>query len=205
LVRRTKEEALATRHRLLDAAELLFHAQGVSRTSLGEIALKAGATRGAVYWHFKDKADLFNAMIERVIGLNAQAGNALGVMRSAVVDYLRQMTTDAQLRRVFEVAMHQVEYVNELQAVRDRHLAVRKLCIVDITLGLDMAARDQGVTLAVPAGVAAWVLHGLVVGLVQDWLLDDGIFELVATGEAALDVYFRGLGLARPGESSTEA
>ena len=66
MVRRTKQEALATRHSLLDSAELLFQAQGVSRTSLQDIAQAAGATRGAIYWHFKDKADLFNAMMERV-------------------------------------------------------------------------------------------------------------------------------------------
>src|SRR5687767_13839262 len=73
VARRTKEEALATRHRLLDAAELLFQAQGVSQTSLQQIAQQAGATRGAIYWHFKDKADLFNAMMERVI-LPLEAG-----------------------------------------------------------------------------------------------------------------------------------
>ena len=38
----------------------------MSRTSLQDIARRAGATRGAVYWHFTDKADLFDAMIERV-------------------------------------------------------------------------------------------------------------------------------------------
>lgn len=205
MVRRTKEEALATRHRLLDAAELLFQAQGVSRTSLNEIATKAGATRGAIYWHFKDKADLFNAMMERVtlpleqalqIGLNEQVGDALGGMRNAILHSLRQMTTDAQLRRVFEVAMHQVEYVNELQAVRDRHLAMRNQCVLDIALGLRMAARDQGVRLAIPAKVAAWGLHGLIAGLMQDWLLDTTVYDLVATGEAVLDVYFKGLGLS---------
>ncbi|APW40049.1 TetR family transcriptional regulator [Rhodoferax koreense] len=204
MVRRTKEEALATRHRLLDAAELLFHAQGVSRTSLNEIAIKAGATRGAIYWHFKDKADLFNAMMERVtlpleqalrIGLNEQVGDALGGLRGAIVHSLRMMTTDAQLRRVFEVAMHQVEYVNELQAVRERHLATRKQCVADIALGLRRAARDESVKLAVPAMGAAWGLHGLICGLMQDWLLDPSVFDLVATGEAALDAYLRGLGL----------
>jgi TetR/AcrR family acrAB operon transcriptional repressor len=204
LVRRTKEEALATRHRLLDAAELLFHAQGVSRTSLNEIALKAGATRGAIYWHFKDKADLFNAMMERVtlpleqalqLGVNEQAGDPLAGLRNAVVHSLRLMTTDAQLRRVFEVATHQVEYVSELQAVRDRHFTVRNQCIADITRGLRVAAGNQGVALAIPAGVAAQGLHALIAGLMQDWLLDTSYFDLVATGEAALDVYLRGLGL----------
>ena len=66
MVRRTKEQALVTRHTLLDAAELLFQARGVAGTSLQAIAQAAGTTRGAVYWHFCEKADLFNAMVERV-------------------------------------------------------------------------------------------------------------------------------------------
>jgi TetR/AcrR family acrAB operon transcriptional repressor len=56
MVRRTKTEALETRNSLLDAAEHLFQARGVSRTSLNDIANEAGTTRGAIYWHFKDKA-----------------------------------------------------------------------------------------------------------------------------------------------------
>jgi TetR/AcrR family acrAB operon transcriptional repressor len=55
---------MATRNALIDAAERLFDSQ-VPRTSLQDIAQAAGATRGAIYWHFKDKADLFNAMMER--------------------------------------------------------------------------------------------------------------------------------------------
>ena len=65
MVRRTKEEALATRDRILDTAELLFQQRGVSRTSLHELATAAGVTRGAIYWHFQDKADVFNAMMAR--------------------------------------------------------------------------------------------------------------------------------------------
>ena len=204
MARRTKEEALATRHRLLDAAELLFQAQGVSRTSLNEIALKAGATRGAIYWHFKDKADLFNAMMERVtlpleqamqIGMHAQVGDPLAELRGAVLHALRLMTTDAQVRRVFEVAVHQVEYVSELQAVRQRHFEVRNQCLADMTRGLRLAARNQGVQLAMPAKLAAQGLHALIAGLMQDWLLDTSYFDLLATGEAALDAYLRGLGL----------
>ena len=57
MVRRTKEDAVATRNSLLDAAERVFYDKGVSRASLGDIAQAAGATRGAIYWHFKDNAD----------------------------------------------------------------------------------------------------------------------------------------------------
>ena len=52
MVRRTKAEAEATRTAILDAAEHLFQARGVSRTSLQDMAHAAGVTRGAVYWHF---------------------------------------------------------------------------------------------------------------------------------------------------------
>ena len=65
MARRTKLEAKVTRERLLDAAEGLFCERGVTRTSLTEVATAAGMTRGAVYWHFKDKADLFRAMCDR--------------------------------------------------------------------------------------------------------------------------------------------
>ena len=66
MVRKTKTEAQETRARLLDTAERVFSVSGVSRTLLAEIAEAAGVTRGAVYWHFKNKAALFDAMMQRV-------------------------------------------------------------------------------------------------------------------------------------------
>ncbi len=66
LARRTKEQAEQTREAILDAAEQVFFQRGVSRASLEEIGRVAGVTRGAVYWHFKDKLDLFLAIEERV-------------------------------------------------------------------------------------------------------------------------------------------
>ena len=66
MVRRTKDEALETRNRILDAAERVFGERGVSRTSLEDVATAAGVTRGAIYWHFNDKSDLFTAMVNRV-------------------------------------------------------------------------------------------------------------------------------------------
>ncbi|MBK8578736.1 MAG: TetR family transcriptional regulator [Candidatus Accumulibacter sp.] len=64
MVRRTRDEALATREALLDAAERVFCASGVTRATLGDVASAAGVTRGAV-WHFRDKGELFGAMCSR--------------------------------------------------------------------------------------------------------------------------------------------
>ena len=129
MARRTKEDALATRDLILDTAERVFARRGVSRASLNEIAQVAGLTRGAIYWHFKDKAELFDAMMERVllpmeehlkIGAPVPAGDALEQLRRACIDGLRKIVDDEQVRRVFEIAVHKVEYVDELEAVRDR-------------------------------------------------------------------------------------
>jgi TetR/AcrR family acrAB operon transcriptional repressor len=210
LARHTKEEALATRHRLLDAAEVLFQAQGVSQTSLQQIAQQAGATRGAIYWHFKDKADLFNAMMERVtLPLEAAAqatgltdGDPLEEVERMLVAALKLMTTDPQVRRVFEVATHKVEYTQEMQAVQQRHLDARNACVIDFERALRHAARRHRIRLAIPAGAAAQGLHALVSGLIQNWLLDPDAFELVIVGRRAFGVYVAGLGFGR-GQAST--
>ena len=207
MVRRTKEEALATRHRLLDAAELLFQSQGVSRTSLQQIAEQAGATRGAIYWHFKDKADLFNAMMERVrLPLEAAARvtddpavDPLDMLENAMAGALRQVTTDPQVRRVFEVATHKVEYAGETASLQLRHREARDACIVDFEKALRLASRRARLKLPLPAAMAAHGLHALISGLIQNWLLAPEAFALVPTGRRTFNVYLAGLGFDRPG------
>ncbi len=204
MARRTKEDALATRHSLLDAAEVLFQAQGVSRTSLNDIARQAGTSRGAIYWHFKDKADLFNAMMERVTLPLEQSFEDIGRdngadplarlcagMRGALV----RIATDPQTRRVLEVATQKVEYVDELQAVRARHLSVRREFLARVQHGLSAAAQRRAVTLAAPAATCAEGLHALIDGLIQNWFLDSDAFDLVAVGQEAITIYLTGLGL----------
>jgi TetR/AcrR family transcriptional regulator, acrAB operon repressor len=204
MARRTKEEALATRERLLDAAELLFQSQGVSQTTLQQIAQAADATRGAVYWHFKDKADLFNAMMDRValplqralsFVEEAPEADPLPALKKALRLALRQTVTDPQTRRVFEVATHMVEYVDSLCAVRKRHLMMRGIWIDRFRDALRKSAAARGVRLTTPAAVAAHGLHALLDGLVQNWLLDPAEFDLEAVGMKTLESYLRGLGL----------
>ena len=65
MARKTKEEAQATRAGILDAAQACFHEFGVAGTSLAMIGARAGYTRGAVYWHFKNKTEVLTAMIDR--------------------------------------------------------------------------------------------------------------------------------------------
>ena len=202
MVRRTKEVAQATRSHILDTAELVFERRGVSGTSLNEIARAAGLTRGAIYWHFTDKADLFNAMMARATlpleepgGLcgRARAAPSLAQMRDAFVGVLRQVVADPQMRRVFGIATHKVEYVGEMDAVRARHLDVRNACLADIERTLKRAMRRGELARRMPARAAAVGLHALLDGLLQNWMLEPAGFDLVKVGAQVLDAYLSSL------------
>ena len=206
MARRTKEEALATRNLILDSAEHVFARRGVSRASLNEIAGCAGLSRGAIYWHFKDKAELFDAMMERVllpmeehlnIGRPLQPGAALGQLRQACIDGLRTIVDDDQVRRVFEIAVHKVEYVDELVAVRERRRDACKAHLDHIERTLAQSIRRGELTRRIPVRSAALGLHSLLEGLFQNWMLDPGAFDLVKTGTQVIDSYLAGLAQPR--------
>ncbi|HMS65953.1 MAG TPA: TetR family transcriptional regulator [Ignavibacteria bacterium] len=63
-MKRTKEEAQVTKERLIKTAFKEFLDTGFAESKLETIASKAGVTRGAFYWHFKDKSDLLESVIE---------------------------------------------------------------------------------------------------------------------------------------------
>ncbi len=62
MAKRTKAEALKTRQELIETAIAQFAQHGVSKTTLNDIADAANVTRGAIYWHFENKTQLFNEM-----------------------------------------------------------------------------------------------------------------------------------------------
>lgn len=202
MARRTKEDADATRNNLLDAAELVFYEKGVARASLNDIAQAAGATRGAIYWHFKDKLDLFNAMMDRVtlpLDQATEGDDGSGVppldrLRHLIDFVQRSIAHDDRTRRVFEIALYRVEYVNELAGVRDRHIEGCAGFQTQIERNLRLAAEELQVTMAMDATTAAIGLRAIFEGLMQSWLLSHASFDLVAVSQASVDTYLKGLG-----------
>ncbi len=61
---RREERKQETRAELISAAATVFARRGFHGASLEQIALEAGYSTGAVYWHFKGKDDLFLAVYE---------------------------------------------------------------------------------------------------------------------------------------------
>lgn len=202
--RRTKEDAQATRHQLLEAAQCVFADKGVSRTSLQDIAQAAGVSRGAIYWHFKNKADLFNALMACAILPMEQAMQQIGhdaskdplvELEHAMAASMHSIATDERTRAIFEIATQKVEYVDELLAVKQRHVQCLSDGTCQIQRSLQEAALRRSVTLPMPVDMAAHGLHALMVGLIQSWMLAPQAFELEAVAKSTIRTYLVGLGL----------
>lgn len=128
VARKTKEEAEKTRKDIVEAARRVFHRCGVSRSSLDRIAKEAGVTRGAVYWHFKDKAELFFAMREEFfmplvargdeLLFSSEFANPLDAIEAAVKEFFRLFLENEMLREVFEIMALRCEYVDEFSSVQ---------------------------------------------------------------------------------------
>ncbi|AKM29621.1 TetR family transcriptional regulator [Pandoraea faecigallinarum] len=199
MARRTKEEAIETRNLLLDTAETVFAQKGVSRTSLADIAEAAGLTRGAIYWHFKNKIDLFNAMtdrirlpMERMIDeecAEPENGDPVQRMHEICKLVLKETARNERRRRVLDILFHKCEYTNEMLSVLERQ---REACAD----GKQRIMRDMERAIErgqLPAGLdtrrAAIMLHALVVGMMSDWLfLPD--YDLGAECDAVVDGFF---------------
>ena len=202
MARRTKEEAKATRERLLDAAETLFREHGVTRTSLAEVATAAGMTRGAVYWHFKDKADLFRAMCDRATlpleanfertGHDAET-DPLGTLRALSIGALQSLATDTRAQNVFEIVFHKSELVDELAGLATAHRQERCACLAQIEEMVRRAARVGQLPGDLDAALATQGLHALMVGIMHEWVLDPSAYDLAAAAPGLIDMFMAGL------------
>jgi TetR/AcrR family transcriptional regulator, acrAB operon repressor len=201
-MRRTKEDAQQTREALLDAAELLFSQHGVARTSLQDIAKAAGVTRGAVYWHFDDKAGLFNAMMARTTQpmedtLKSIDANAtpqpLVDLKQSILSALHRIAHDPRTQRVFDIATYKVEYVDDLLGVRTRHLDVHKSCGAHIESTFQHAIALGRLPAHHDARVLTVAYQALVNGLINTWMLDQTLFELCPMAERSIDLFLNGL------------
>lgn len=207
MVRRTREAAAATRERLLDAAERVFRDRGVTRTSLAEVAAEAGVTRGAVYWHFRDKADLFVAMCERATSpmdalveqANArQEGSPLAALRALCVDALAHLSCDARTHAVFEIMFHRSELAGELAGVADRHdrdCAHARACVETVFRRAVAAGELPPDT---DTALATFAMYAYVTGLMHEWTLEPGARDLGALAPALVDTFIAGIAANPP-------
>ena len=196
-----------TREQLLDAAETVFRQRGVARSSLAEVAAAAGVTRGAVYWHFRDKADLCSAMCERAMlpletllsdAAGAEHDDPIGMLRDLALGALMRLAQDPRSRAVFEVLLHESERTAEMAPMTARRQRERRQCLAHVEDLLQQAVGKGQLPKDTDTALTTVALHAYIGGIMNSWVLDPAAFDLEASAPALIDAFMAGLRAAPP-------
>jgi TetR/AcrR family transcriptional repressor of mexAB-oprM operon len=201
-MRRTKEEAEKTRCAILEAAETLFLEKGVAHTSLEHIARHAGVTRGAVYWHFANKADLFNAMLNQVRLPPEQLAermrgcpehDPLQTLRELCIEAIENLAREPQKKRIFTILLRRCEFTEELREAEERQEAFINLFIALCEQQFSTPSVRLRLHPGLTPRLAARTVHALLIGLFYDWSRDPNLFDPLSDAAPMIDACFRGL------------
>jgi TetR/AcrR family acrAB operon transcriptional repressor len=193
-MRRTKEDAQETRRRIIAAARDMFARRGVTRTSLEQVARAARVTRGAIYWHFANKTELFYAMREEValplvdsIGpaLDAPGADPLQQVEKFLLGVIEALKNDSATRQTFEIIGFKCEYVSELQPELNRQIKGCGDLYGNLERAYQRARKNGSLREGINARAAALETCAFLSGLVRLWLLD-GDEQLVRPGARAM-------------------
>ncbi|MFO7974771.1 MAG: TetR family transcriptional regulator [Candidatus Hydrogenedentota bacterium] len=193
--RKTKEEAEETRRNILLAALDVLSEKGYSRTTFVDIAKRIGMTKGAVYWHFKDKPSLLAALMhemrereDALVAENVSEIMSLDDLKSYFLSRIRVLTQDAQCRKFAFFLLLQMEWsVEVMAAVREEITRFREEPFAEIRPIL-AAAKSRG-ELAEPIDITAAndILVSTWVGLLMAHFQGISSTEPVVAADAAFE------------------
>lgn len=196
MARKTKAEAEATRQHLLDAAEQVFFENGVSGTSLDQIARRAGVTRGAVYWHFANKVSLLEALIQRVrlplqqmldeLSGNCQESRPLDSLKRTLKEALLRCETP-HMQRVYTIIIFRCEFFDQLSDECREHEYTEEANRI-FTTQFSRAQKLGQLREGVCPQQAANTLYHFLNGLLRDWLLSHEPYSISETGGSMIDL-----------------
>ncbi len=149
--RRTKEDAEKTRQALMKTALQLFFEKGITATTLNDIAKSAGVTKGAFYWHFKNKLELIQAIEQDHTDqyrqmdqlLVSEEGDPIQNLLKAAELYFDQVETIPELRQFLYVGYFMCEYTEEHESIKAWDKSMYQHYIVLICELLDRVPEDQ--------------------------------------------------------------
>ncbi|SHO49914.1 TetR family transcriptional regulator [Desulfopila aestuarii] len=177
MARKTKEEALKTRETIIDAAVRVFSVQGISRTTLTEIATEAGVTRGAIYWHFKNKEDLLEVLWDDILSPfdvvrraveNGQEIDPLGVMRNAHLELFLGLQRNPRRLQMLKILLNSESADDPSYQMQKHHFREGQ----ELNAKLLSSAIKQGQlpeTFDVRMGSIAIIVF--ITGLVRKWIM----------------------------------
>lgn len=199
-MRRTKQEAEQTRASIIAHALRLFSEKGVTSTSLVEVAASVGVTRGAVYWYFKNKWDLFDALLEHYgepinrlgeASVDESEPDPLGKLANLIRFIFKSTASDEDYRNLFSLCSR--TFYSGPGACDDKKTRER----MDILLKEKHQLRCRILRNAISKGqlptnldveAASSLVRAMVEGIVFTWISDTSSYDLKQRADELTEV-----------------
>lgn len=125
MARRTKQDAEETREKILTAALDIIYKKGYARSTFVDIAKAINLSKGAVYWHFKNKSALFLALgehaekrIDAMMETLWSQTDTLAELKEALYEMILLIAEDDALRKFYTIIYYRMEWTEELLSIK---------------------------------------------------------------------------------------
>jgi len=203
MARKTKQEAEETRENILKAALDIFFEKGYARSTFVDVANRIQLTKGAVYWHFKNKPDLFISLgkemenkIEASLVTAMENAQTLEDLKQVLIEMILFIAKDPQLQKYYTIVYYRTEWTDELMSIK-KFFDEQESLMVDWFLQILGHAQS---TTEMPKDKnishLSRALLGLVNGLLADCLVTPPLEnknETTGIVHAGLNTFFTGL------------
>ncbi|KLW86865.1 MULTISPECIES: acrEF/envCD operon transcriptional regulator [Enterobacter] len=205
MARKKKEEAQQTRQQLIEAAIGQFATRGVANTTLTDIADAARVTRGAIYWHFTSKSEIFNAIWEQQLPLRdiirdrlslSENDDPLLMLREQFITALQYIALEPRQCALLQILYHKCEFSSDMiseSEIRKRigfnDDALRVTLEGCISRGIISPRMNVDLTLI--------VFHAFFSGIIKNWLMNNDSFNLYQQAPALVDSILATLPIVR--------
>ncbi|MAZ44891.1 MAG: TetR family transcriptional regulator [Legionellales bacterium] len=200
MARKTKEQAEATKEAILEAAAMVFVDKGVSRASLEEIASQAGVTRGGVYWHFKNKADIFAALHEQLYipfsemfleGLEKNDPYPLQQLEKLCVDLLKELEDNPQKKRLLTIFFLKCDYSGDMACFLEYQKKQKAQSMEAFSRYFERAEEKGYLSGHANPYILPRALVCYVTGIATEYLRNPEIFNLKEQAESLMQIFFK--------------
>ncbi|KAA3659259.1 MAG: TetR family transcriptional regulator [Chloroflexi bacterium] len=200
-MKRTKEDAEKTRQTLLDAALAVFSSKGYQAARLQDIATAAGTTRGAIYHHFSNKAELYKALIRDAsqqgnvaIQTAVSAGGSFtDIFQRIFTTTLQLLATDERFRQVTALSLYKTGISPELADLEAQRLQQADTLVAGIAATMQQGIANGEFRADISPETMARAFLSFQNGVAWLWLAGGQNFSLTDEASALSEILLHGM------------
>lgn len=201
-----QEKAIATRSQVLRAALKVFSSKGYSATTLEDVAKEAELSRGAIYFNFKNKQDLYVTLVHEYFETTIHGAllarveleqDPLVALRDYMFSYNHAVVANEEIREFMEL----IRYKTEVKTLSEEILMVQQkmdlLMQEEITILVRACQKEDRLRQDVAEAVLVMAIHSYLNGIESTWMFNPQIFPLEKHLHELIDIFVDSMLLPR--------